>query len=75
MANSPVELSDDAELALKIMWTQKGQQKHGIQAAKGLMASAGSEERQTIEPRSDWEQRQITFRKERTDLSIYHNEE
>jgi hypothetical protein len=46
VASTPLNLSNEAEMDLKLMLTRNGQQKEGIQDAKGLGIAAGMQRKQ-----------------------------
>ena len=72
---------DFRELQLKMMWTNGGQQKEGIQDAKGLkngsMAQVGNGSMAGLlngskpDADSEWEERQMAFLRSQTNISEY----
>ena len=84
MKETPLQLDAPDELALKVMWTVNGQQKNGIQAAKGLVEKQPAtipavakcySEAVAPAPVDNWEEMQAAFRKDRVDVGIYANME
>ena len=87
MKETPLELKDDAEMAMKLMLTYGGQQKDAIQAAKGLapaekkpatiptVAKCYSDAVADVEVVNGHEEAYMERLRERVDLNMYANVE
>jgi hypothetical protein len=74
-----LQLNSEAELALKSMFTYKGQQKEALQDAKGLIAlqkKAQKKEQKQIDndrkqDAENWQRQQLEYLQSKTDISKY----
>lgn len=72
---TPLKLEDEAEAALKLMLTYKGQQKERLQDAKGLKQVQAKEQKriaaQQQEEADNWQAIQVQYLQSKTDFSQY----
>ncbi len=79
IANTPLNLSNQDELDLKLMFTTNGQQKEALQDAKGLkriqqkekQTAAIEDKKETVLVNKNWEQEQAAYRASKTDFNQY----
>jgi len=75
VSNTPLNISDFTEASLKLMFTNKGQQKEGLQDAKGLRIQQQKqikvEAKAQEEKVNDWHIKQMEYLQGKTDLEQY----
>jgi hypothetical protein len=75
IANTPLNLDDQDEAALKLMFTYKGQQKEKLQDAKGLKNVQKSIEKtkakEAKKAGDNWQQMQALYLQEQTNINEY----
>lgn len=75
LANTPLNLSIDAEADLKLMFTMDGQQKERIQDAKGLRKEENKQKKAELKEAAineeTWSQQQQEYLSSKTDLNQY----
>jgi dsDNA-binding SOS-regulon protein len=68
--NTPLSLEDHQEAALKLMFTNNGQQKEGLQNAKRLGSNRPAP-KQIDKPVSNWNEEQIKYLESKVDFNQY----
>jgi hypothetical protein len=79
MENTPLALSDFNEARVKLMFTSNGQQKEGLQDAKGLKKAANKQlaviskkkEAEATAQSTDWNNLQMQYLQSKTDFNQY----
>lgn len=75
VSSTPLNLTDFSEASMKLMFTNNGQQKEGLQDAKGLkkqqQKQIKAEQKEHDEKVIDWSLKQMEFLQSKTDLEQY----